>query len=251
VQATLLQGLGRMSQAEIRVAVIFALTVLLWMCRKPLVNALHLKPNHLDDSTISIAATALLFITPARDAEGESTNLMDWETLLKTPWHILFLFGGGYALASGFEETKLSLWIGTQLSVLQNLPTVLVAFLVVLTVTFLTEVTSNTATANVLLPIIGQLANSIGMRPATLMVPAALAASCAFMLPVATPPNAIVFATRRITMKDMAQTGLLLNFCTAGLITAWMFSWGRMWFDMGLSAPAETEAGHSNSTTLV
>eukprot|EP00415_Alexandrium_ostenfeldii_P002918 UN2918 len=176
---------------------------------------------------------------------------MDWPTVLKTPWHILFLFGGGFALANGFKETMLSQWIGDQLSVLHGLPPVLVAFLVVLTVTFLTEVMSNTATANVLLPIIGQLALSLGIKPVALMVPATLAASCAFMLPVATPPNAIVFATKRIAMKDMAKTGFWLNLVTGVLITAWMFTWGTLWFDMTPSAPdAAPEHASANATQL-
>eukprot|EP00415_Alexandrium_ostenfeldii_P004804 UN4804 len=145
----------------------------------------------------------------------------------------------------------LSQWIGDQLSVLHGLPPVLVAFLVVLTVTFLTEVTSNTATANVLLPIIGQLALSLGIKPVALMVPATLAASCAFMLPVATPPNAIVFATKRIAMKDMAKTGFWLNLVTGVLITAWMFTWGTLWFDMTPSAPdAAPEHASANATQL-
>jgi len=233
---------GRLSQAEVRVALVFAATVLAWVCRKPVVVALHLPKGWIEDSTISIAAAILLFIIPAKDERGVSTRLMDWQTLLKTPWDILLLFGGGFALATGFKETHLSAWIGDQLCLLRDLPTVLLVLFVVLVVTFLTEVTSNTATANVLLPIIGELALSVGAQPVTLMVPATLAASCAFMLPVATPPNAIVFSTKRLKMTDMAKTGLLLNFSTALLITLWMCTWGRLWFDM---EPAEP---HANAT---
>mmetsp|Transcript_14610 Transcript_14610/g.19691 ORF Transcript_14610/g.19691 Transcript_14610/m.19691 type:complete len:239 (-) Transcript_14610:140-856(-) len=203
------------------------------MGRKQLVQALNWPEGRLEDSTISIAATILLFVIPAKDRDGQSRWLMDWQTLLKTPWHILFLFGGGFALARAFKETYLSRWVGDQLSILHGLPTTVLVFLIVMAVTFLTEITSNTATANVLLPIIGQLARSIGVWPATLMVPATLAASCAFMLPIATAPNAIVFATKRLSMKDMAKTGVFLNFASAVLITAWMFTWGRLWFHMG------------------
>merc|ERR1719419_608286 len=129
-----------------------------------------------------------LFVIPTRgyDCQGVK-KLMEWETLLKTPWHILFLFGAGFALASGFSKTGLSKWIGDQLVILEGMPSYVMVLTTVLLVTFLTEITSNTATASVLLPIIGELARSLDMPPAMLMVPATLAASCAFMLPVATP----------------------------------------------------------------
>jgi len=226
---------GPMSQAEWRVGAVFFFTVLFWMIRKPLVQALGLERGRLEDDTVSIIAAICLFLIPAKNDKGETEYLMDWPTLLKTPWHILLLFGGGFALATAFKATNLSTWLGSQLVILGSLPPFLVVLLMVLMVTFLTEVTSNTATANVLLPIIGELSCSLGVMPATFMVPATLAASCAFMLPVATPPNAIVFATKRITMKDMALTGLGINLASAVLITVWMFTWGHIWFDMDAS----------------
>mmetsp|Transcript_38056 Transcript_38056/g.80571 ORF Transcript_38056/g.80571 Transcript_38056/m.80571 type:complete len:607 (-) Transcript_38056:49-1869(-) len=223
--------LGSMSQAEARVAAIFVLTVAGWISRKSIVQALALPPGYVEDATISLSATVALFLVSAKYKDGKIRKLLDWELLLTTPWQLIFLFGGGFALASAFETTGLSLWVGQQMTVFKSLPAPLVVLLAVLLVTFLTEVTSNTATANVLLPILGEMANSIGMAPALLMVPATMACSCAFMMPTATPPNAIIFATGAVSIKEMARTGLLVNFATSFLITAWIYLWGPFFFD--------------------
>ncbi|MGK0362033.1 MAG: sodium-dependent dicarboxylate transporter 2/3/5, partial [Bradymonadia bacterium] len=147
---------------------------------------------------------------------------------LRTPWHILLLFGGGFALASGFQQTGLSAEMGRGLAtVVDGLPLPLVILSVVLLVTFLTEVTSNTATATVLLPVIGGLAIQMNLAPELLMLPATLAASCAFMLPVATPPNAIVYAAERFSLRAMSRAGLWINLGAALIITGWMLTWGQ------------------------
>jgi len=174
----------------------------------------------------------LLFIVPARDKDGNPGTLLDWPTFLKTPWDILLLFGGGVAIADAFKETGLSSYIGGGIAELSDLPPMMLVLASVLLVTFLTEITSNTATANILLPIMGATACEIGVSPTLLMVPTALACSCAFMLPIATAPNAIAFATKRFSLMDMASSGFLINIVSAFLITAWMFTWGLVCFDM-------------------
>lgn len=238
VRAALSDDLGPMSQAEVLVAVVFFFTVVAWMTRKPVVEALGWDPARIGDETIAIAATFALFMIPARDGmTGKLSYLTDWQTLLKTQWDVLFLFGGGFALAAGFSSTGLSAWIGGKLAGLGGLPLPVLVLATVLMVTFLTEVTSNTATATVLLPIIGSLACEIGVPPATLMIPATLAASCAFMLPVATAPNAIVFATGLVKMTDMATTGLAINLASSLLITGWMFTWGTFTLNTDSTCP--------------
>jgi len=231
-----LAELGPMTQAEVRVGLVFLTTVALWVSRKWIIEGLGL-PTFGDD-VIAVGAALAMFLIPAKYKDGRVKQLMDWDTLLQTPWQILFLFGGGFALAAGFQETLLSKWLGEQLAVLDFLPPFLLVLAVVLLVTFLTEVTSNTATSNVLLPIIGELARALDLPPALLMVPATLAASCAFMLPVATPPNAIVFATGLVPMKDMARTGFFVNLGSGVVITAWMFTWGSLFFNDDATAPA-------------
>uniref|UniRef100_A0A7S2K5X7 Citrate transporter-like domain-containing protein n=1 Tax=Zooxanthella nutricula TaxID=1333877 RepID=A0A7S2K5X7_9DINO len=230
--------LGPVCQAEIRVGVLFLLLAGGWCVRKSIVTRMGLPRGMFEDDTLSILVMVLLFVVPAKFKDGQVRRLMDWSTLVRTPWHLLFLFGGGFALAKAFQLTGLSRWLGGQCAVLAVLPPVAIVFVMVVLVTFLTEVTSNTATANVLLPIIGQTALAMGLAPALLMIPATLAASCAFMLPVATPPNAIVFGTGMVTMGDMARTGVVLNLASAVLITLWIFTWGRLWFDLSPPPPA-------------
>lgn len=136
---------------------------------------------------------------------------MDWETAAGLPWHIVLLFGGGFALATGFKESGLSEWFGMQLSFLGNYHPLWIVAVICLMMTFLTELTSNTATTEMLLPILAGLAVSTETHPLLFMLPATLAGSMAFMLPVATPPNAIIFGTGRLRVIDMARTGFLIN----------------------------------------
>ncbi len=153
---------------------------------------------------------------------------MDWQTAGTLPWHIVLLIGGGFALASGFKESGLSLWCAQQLESLGSVhPLFLVGGLCVM-MTFLTELTSNTATAEMFLPVLAALSVAVGINPLLLMIPATLSCSCAFMLPVATPPNAIVFGTDRISMRDMARVGVVLNVVGAVMITAAIAVVGRV-----------------------
>ena len=201
-----LAQLGPMSRQERMVALIFALVAFTWISRG-LIEIRILEG--VSDATIAIAGALLLFMIPVDIRKREF--LLDWSTAVKLPWDILILFGGGFALAQGFSDSGLTTWVVTQLSDLQGAPPFVFILVVTLVVIFLTEVTSNTATATLILPVLGALATAVNMEPMTLMVPAAIAASYAFMLPVATPPNAIVFSSRYITIPQMARAGLYMN----------------------------------------
>src|SRR5699024_647133 len=150
-------------------------------------------------------------------------HLLDWNTAVKLPWGILLLFGGGLAIAAGFVESGLSEWIGLQLIGLQGVSMLLVIFIVSAFVIFLTEITSNTATASMMYPIMASLAAALGFHPYALMIAAAVAASCAFMLAVATPPNAVVFGSGYLRIPDMAKAGFALNLLGIFLVTATIY----------------------------
>ena len=144
---------------------------------------------------------------------------MNWKDAVKLPWDILVLFGGGMALALGFESSGLALWIGNQLIALETFPLILLLLILIASVNFLTEITSNLATTAMLLPILVSLANAIGVNPYLLLVGATVAASCAFMLPVATPPNAVVFGSGYLKIEDMIKKGLWMNILSIILLT--------------------------------
>jgi len=168
------------------------------------------------DATVALLAVVVMFLIP----NGRGGKLLDWDTAVKVPWGILILFAGGIAIAQAFVETGLSKAIGEQLAVLSGLhPLIIIAF-VALSVTFLTEITSNTAITVLLMPILAPAAAAAGIDPAMLMLPAAMAASYGFMMPVGTAPNAIVFGTGLVPMTSMAREGLVLNFIGAAVITA-------------------------------
>lgn len=212
------------SSAEKRMAVIFAVVVALWVFGRPLFAALGYPPKFLSDSTVAMLAAALVWLIPAGGKQGP---LLRWTDSALTPWPILLLFGGGLALANAFEDTGLSAWLGQTLATLTaGLPFPLVMLVVVLLIAALSEIASNVATATLMLPVVGSLAQAMDLPAAALMLPATLAASCGFMLPVATPPNAIVYATSRFRTTDMARTGLGLDLICAVIITAWMLLWG-------------------------
>jgi len=157
-----------------------------------------------------------MFLIP----NGRGARLLDWETAAKIPWGMLILFGGGIALAKAFVASGLSGALGELLSGVAGLPIILVIALICLTITFLTEMTSNTATTALMMPILAAAALAIGIDPALLMVPAAMSASCAFMLPVATAPNTIMFSTGKFSIKQMAREGFVLNLIGVTVITA-------------------------------
>ena len=230
-----LVALGKLSREEKMIAGAFATTAFLWIFRNPLVlgsitlpgwSDLFSNPEMLHDSTVAMVMGILLMLIPARFRKEAGVNnqrgyfLLDWKTVqTKVPWGILLLFGGGFALAAGFAKTGLTGWIGNQLAGLASFPLWMVVLLVCLGITFLTELTSNTATATMILPVIGAAAVAAEFHPLMLMLPATLSASFAFMLPVATPPNAIVFGSGWVTIPAMTRAGLALNFLGAVLVT--------------------------------
>ena len=197
------RDLGIMTIEERRVLLVFLLVALLWTTRVlwgsylPMVN----------DTTIAIFGAVLLFLIPS----GDGRHLLVWEDAVRLPWNIVLLFGCGLAIAKGFVNTGLETWIADQLHVISGIPPLLVILVVVVLILFMTEVTSNTATATVFIPIVAALAMAEGMDPLVLMAAAALSSSLAFMLPVATPPNAIVYGTGYVTMPQMARVGFVMN----------------------------------------
>lgn len=200
-----LAALGPWRTPELLVAVGFASTALMWVFRK------QLFPPAVHDSTIAAAAVIVFFLLPSGGREGEPARLLQWSDARRVPWGLLLLFGGGIALSTGFKSSGLTVWMGGQLEFLAELPPVLMVGGICLSVTFLTEVTSNTATTALILPVLAALAKATGVDPLLLMVPATLAASCAFMLPVATAPNAIVIGTNVVDPGEMARAGVWLN----------------------------------------
>lgn len=225
--ANQLKELGPMSSPEKKVLTIFLLVATGWLTRGLFdIKALEL----VKDSSIAIAGALLLFITPADYKKGEF--LLDWNSAKKIPWDIMILFGGGFALAGGFASSGLTEWLANQLISLQGMNLIIIVLMVVLLVIFLTEITSNTATSSLLLPVMGAFAIAIQVHPLNLMVAVALSASFAFMLPVATPPNAIVFSSRQVTIPQMARAGLWLNIIGSILITLFVIFYLPQIFDL-------------------
>jgi len=208
----LLRNLGKTSYEEKLVLLVFIGTALLWITRKYLQAVIPA----LDDTIIAIFAGLLLFLLPS-SKKGEP--IMRWREAVKMPWGIMILFGGGMALATGFQQSGLANWIGSQFSLLENLPLFLIILILVAAVNFLTEITSNLATTAMLLPILAPIALSIDVHPYMLLVAATVAASCAFMLPVATPPNAVVFGSGYLTIPDMVKRGFWLNIFSIFLLS--------------------------------
>jgi len=208
---------GAWRPEERRVLIIFALTALAWITRlEPLGGwSAWLDLKGANDAIVALVAVVALFLVP----NGRGGRLIDWETAERVPWGILILFAAGIAIAQAFMESGLSHAIGDHLTMLASFHPLLMIAIIALLVTFLTETTSNTATTILLLPILASAALGAGLDPSLLMVPAAMSASCAFMLPVATAPNAIVFGSGHVTVANMAREGLALNFIGVAVIT--------------------------------
>ena len=241
-------ALGAISFEEKTVLAVFASTALLWVFRVDLQvgigtipgwSRLLPFPEMIDDGTVAIAMASLLFFIPTKDRSKGADRIMGPDVIPRLPWNIVLLFGGGFALAAGFQQTGLAQIIGNQFEVLASLPTFLMILLVCLVLTFLTELTSNLATTEMILPILASVAVVTGTHPLILMIPATLSASCAFMMPVATPPNAIVFGSDRISVGEMARIGIVLNLVGALLISAVVFTVGTVVFDIDPSVLPE------------
>ncbi len=231
-----LRALGPISRGEWTAFAVFMITATLWIVREPLSNWVWFTDRlpfitRWSDPGIAIFAAVLLFAIPVDLKKG--VFALDWKTASKLPWGVLLLFGGGLSLASAVGATGLDSWIGSQVSGLEALPMVVIVGAVVTLVIFLTELTSNTATAATFLPILAGVAVGIGAEVTTLVIPAAIAASCAFMMPVATPPNAIVFGSDRIRIGHMMKAGIILNIVGIGLITLMAFTLDKWALSLG------------------
>jgi len=210
---------GEWRSEEKRTLWVFGLTALAWITRKEPFGGWSdlLNIPIAGDSTVALLAVVIMFLIP----NGKGSRLLDWDTAKTIPWGMLLLFAGGIAIAKGFVASGLSQILGEWLSSLASLPVIVMILTICLVVTYLTEITSNTATATLLMPILAVAATSAGYDPMVLMIPAAMCASCAFMLPVATAPNAIAYGTGELEIKDMVKEGAILSFilsCLIGLV---------------------------------
>lgn len=218
--------LGQWTFEQKVLGVFFFLLALLWFTRADIAlgsitikgwSNLFSNPKFINDGTVAITIGVLLFLIPSKKKKG--TFIMDWKTAEGIPWEIILLFGGGFALASGFKESGLSQWFGEQLVWLKDIHPFIIILSVTFLITFLTELTSNVATVETFLPVLAGLAISIEINPLLFMLPATIAASLAFMLPAATPPNAIIFGTKRLKVIDMSKTGFALNLIGILIVT--------------------------------
>jgi len=219
-----LHELGNMRREEKFVAWVLGLTALLWMSRKGIHSTNFNLPGWaslmpfpgVDDGTVAIAMASLLFICTGRDNKA----VLNANSFRKLPWDIVLLLGGGFALAFGMQHSGLSAWLGEQMAFIHDIPLPWMMLIIALTITMLTEITSNTATTQIMLPILAAAALSNQIDTLVLLIPATLSASCAFMLPVATPPNAIVFGSGHIHMQDMIRSGIRMNLSMAVIIVS-------------------------------
>uniref|UniRef100_A0A7N6F6H7 Solute carrier family 13 member 5b n=1 Tax=Anabas testudineus TaxID=64144 RepID=A0A7N6F6H7_ANATE len=248
--------LGPMSFGEISVLGLFSLLVVLWFTRDPgfvpgwATDIFNSKAKeYVTDATVAIFVAILLFVLPSKPPRfsviledyglaphqnvGPTPPLLTWKVAQKKlPWGIVFLLGGGFALAKGSDESGLSKWLGSQMTPLQSIPPWAIAIILCLLIATFTECTSNVATATLFLPILASMSQSIGINPLYVMVPCTLSASFAFMLPVATPPNAIVFSYGYLKVADMAKTGIVMNIIGILCITLAINSWGKAMFNL-------------------
>ena len=236
------RALGPLSFEEAVVLADFVLLAFLWLFRSeirigdaviPGWSGLLPSGAFLNDGSVAMGMALLLFLIPARCASAG--KILDRQTVGKLPWHIILLFGGGFALATGFMESGLSMWFGHRLAGLSAVHPLLLVAILCLMITFLTELTSNTATAEMFLPILAALGVAIQVNPLLLMIPATLSCSFAFMLPVATPPNAIVFGTDRVRMTDMVRVGLILNLTGVAIVAGAIYLLGGSAFGIELT----------------
>ncbi len=231
--------LGSATFEQKTVSIIFAITAFLWIFRSDLNIGIITIPGwsnlfksseFINDGTVAITMALLLFLIPSKK---ENTTLLDNSVFGKIPWGIILLFGGGFALAKGFSATGLSTLIGEQLSGMESLSHFVIIFVTAATISFLTELTSNTATTQMILPILASVAIAMGMNPLLLMLTATLSASMAFMLPVATPPNTIIFASSRIKVSEMVKAGFALNIMGIIIVSLLVYFLGEVIFDLG------------------
>ena len=225
----LLVLIGPMKREEKLVSSIFVLTAFCWITRSFILQEFF---PFIDDTIIAMTAGILLFVVPASDFKK---RLITWEDAVKLPWGIILLFGGGMALAAGFQITGLASWLGAQMSVLQGLSLLILVFVIITLVNFFTEFTSNLATTAMLLPILAPIAISLNINPYMLMVACTIAASCAFMMPVATPPNAVVFGSGYLRIPDMIKSGIWMNIISILFLSLMVYDFLPMIWDFNLT----------------
>ncbi len=206
-----IKELGKISQDEIMVGVVFIITASLWISRKWVSSALEniIPSGALNDSTIAISAAIILFIIPSNRPNRD--RLINWDVAQSIPWGALILIGGGLSLATVINSSGLAAWIGSLSSNLSGISIIFIVLISIASIIILTELTSNTATASTFIPIFGATALGLGQDPLLLIIPATLGASCAFMMPVATPPNTIAYASGHLKISDMIKAGVWLN----------------------------------------
>ncbi|XP_061752917.1 Na(+)/citrate cotransporter-like isoform X2 [Nerophis ophidion] len=242
--------LGRMSYGEVNILLLFVLMVALWFTRDPrfmdgwATRLFNAKGEFVTDATVSLLVALMLFVLPSEPPRylccwgrssdaGPAPPLLTWQvTQKKMPWNIVLLLGGGFALAKGSEESGLSRWLGEQMAPLHSIPPWAVVVVLCLLIATFTECASNVATATLFLPIVASMSQSIGLNPLYVMIPCTLSASFAFMLPVATPPNAIVFSAGHLRVSDMVKTGVVMNVIGILCISLAINSWGRLLFSL-------------------
>jgi len=217
-----LNQMGPISKPEKRVASVFMAIAACWILRVPMQNNFDILP-WLNDAMIAVGGAVVLFMIPSGCQTEKNTALLDWETANRIPWGVLLLFGGGLSLAEAVKTSGLAVWLGEAMSALGTMPLIMMILCLVTLVIFLTELTSNTATTATLLPVLGALAATTGIDPMMLFAPVALSASCAFMLPVATAPNAVIYSTGEVTIPQMANAGFRLNL--VGIVAVTLLSY--------------------------
>ncbi len=225
-----LPTVGKWRPEEVRTLAVFAVTILLWITRKQPFGGWSkwTGMTEASDATIALMGSLAMFLISSgtKNEDGSTARLLDWERARSIPWGILILFAGGISIAKAFEQSGLSQLLGDSFGSLAAIPVFVLVLLICLAITFLTELTSNTATTTLLMPILAAMALANQIDPLILMVPATLSASFAFMLPVATPPNAIVFGSQRLTVNEMAREGIVLNL--VGVVVISVFCWLRL-----------------------
>ncbi len=234
--------LGAVSYEEKVVSLVFLFTALLWIFRRELDlgfatipgwSCLLPFPELIDDGTVALLMATILFFIPTKN--DKAPRIIDDSIFQRLPWNIVLLFGGGFALAKGFQVTGLSELIGNRIVGMSGVNPIIMIAIICLTLTFLTELTSNTATSQMILPILASVAVGIKINPLILMIPATISCSCAFMLPVATPPNAIVFGSKRIKILEMARAGVIINLIGVPIITFFFYYLGTFILNIDLS----------------
>lgn len=229
-----IKAIGRISSMEKRVLVVFIFTALGWIFRRDIELGQFVIPGwstllgiteYVHDSTIAIIASLLLFAIPSGKSRSTHKTLLDWKSASQVPWGVVMIVGGGYAIADSFKHTGLADFLGGKMSFISQYPTILVLLIVIFLMIFITEINSNTATANIFLPVLASMAIAAQMNPLLIMIPATFACSFSFMLPSGTGTNAVIFGSNRVTIPEMAKCGFGLNLLCVILLTLMMYAY--------------------------